>query len=83
MYLLSAHKDTDSVLDILFSLYRIFLPLMLSDILSYYLPILLLLAIHTQLGSNQLSLLVCTLSYRTSTLMHSMIQSYSTKTHYF
>ena len=34
---LSAHKAADSIQDILFYLYRIFLPLMLFDILSIYL----------------------------------------------
>ena len=34
MHLLSAHKDADSVLD-LFYLYKVFLPLMLSNLLSF------------------------------------------------
>ena len=35
MHLLSVHKPADSVQDLLFYIYRIFLPLMLSDILSF------------------------------------------------
>ena len=35
MHLLSSHKDADYVQDILFYIYRIFLPLMLSNLLSF------------------------------------------------
>ena len=35
MHLLSWHKAADSVQDILFYLYRLFLPLMLFDLLSF------------------------------------------------
>ena len=35
MHLLSMHKAADSVQDLLFYLYRLFLPLMLSDLLSF------------------------------------------------
>ena len=35
MHLLYAHKDEESVQDILFYLYRLFLPLMLSNLLSF------------------------------------------------
>ena len=53
MHLLSAHKVAYSIIDILFSPYILFLPLMLYDILSYSLPILLLLAICTHPESTQ------------------------------
>ena len=35
MHLLSAQEAVDSVQDLLFYLYRLFLPLMLSDLLSF------------------------------------------------
>ena len=35
MHLLSTHKAVDSIQYLLFSVYRLFLPLMLSDILSF------------------------------------------------
>ena len=79
MHLLFVHKAIDSVQALLFYLYKLislscslFFSIFISLLYSYS-------AICTHPGSTRPSLSICALSYRSTTLMHSTIQSYLLK----
>ena len=71
----SAHKATDYVQDIRYYLYRLFLPLMLFDLLFFYSYSIPTNDPHTSWIDSTFSTRLCT-QLRTYTLMHSMIQSH-------
>ena len=61
MHLLSVHNATDSIQDLLFYLYRLLLPLMLSDILYlYHYTLLLCSDMHTAWIDSTFSICLCT-----------------------